>query len=87
MAFILNETDIQFSAGRHVPGAEILLRFVDMVNQNSDGWPHWAAAANASTSLQRIVKEGNGTPESIRKALGPMRSFCTRKGLPMDWAS
>jgi hypothetical protein len=85
MAFILNEDDIDFAADRGVPGARVLQAFKNMVNENSDGWPYWRLATNASVALQKLVQSGTADAPAIAKALVPIKSFCTRKGLPQDW--
>lgn len=86
MSFILNQYEVEDAARQHIHGAKCLLRFVDMINENSDGWGTWKSAANAATQLQVIVSR-RIQPEQkmITRALAPMKALCTRKGLPQDW--
>lgn len=71
-----------------------LAEFRDEVNSHSDGWAYWRAPAAAAGQLMALIqagmdiKRGRGgiepqqiTDKSIAKAMGPIKSFMTRRGL------
>lgn len=40
------------------PAAFYLLDYMNLVNENSDGWAYWKAGSQAAEPLQKIVSEG-----------------------------
>lgn len=106
MTFILNEWDVEngvHDAAIHsnrMPvyqeAAVRLERFVNWVNQNSDGWPYWRPANRAAVKLQEVVNEqlqaryrtsstarDDSDPAALKRALTPIKSFLTGQGA--DW--
>jgi len=71
------------------PFAKYLSDWRDVVNANSDGWPHWTAGSKCADKLQDLLNEavkslrgqGQVPPrELFLKSLSPIKSFATRKG-------
>lgn len=93
MSIFLNEDEIDEAALRFrshpVLGqaTRFLAAYRDEVNAKSDGWPYWGH--KAAGSLMRIVHQANPrTPNSreptaaeVRKAIAPIKAFCTKRGL------
>ena len=94
-----NEYEIQEMAHRAqanpelAPFGQIALRYVDIVNSNSDGWPYWSAASKSASrflnSLHKLTtphryryNEPMPTTADLRKALAPMKALLTKRGLP-----
>jgi hypothetical protein len=68
--------------------------FRDEVNSHSDGWAYWRAPVAAAGQLMTLIKTGMDirrgrggidpqqiTDQMVAKAMGPIKSFMTRKGL------
>lgn len=65
--------------------AQFLREFRDEVNSHSDGWAYWKLPANAAKQLMDLLQASHQEPEilteqAFRKALGPIKSFMTRRG-------
>lgn len=77
---------LQISAPDVAHYAGFLKNWVDIVNENSDGWPYWKAAGSSAVKLMKLVQDaerGSVAPEAdFKKALTPIKSLATRKGLP-----
>lgn len=72
-----------------------LAEFRDQVNSHSDGWPYWKPPAHAASQLMTLIKaaldrkRGYRSPNAeqevneqlLRKTMGPIKSFMTRRGL------
>lgn len=69
--------------------------YKDVINANSDGWAYWSIATDAAKKLVELVYEGTRpehllrrdeikrfTQADVKKAVIPIKSFCTRKNLP-----
>lgn len=99
MTLFFNEYEIQEMAHRAqtnpelAPFGKIALRYVEIVNSNSDGWAYWKAASkSAARFLQSLHKltmphhyrynESMPTTADLRKALSPMKALLTKRGLP-----
>ena len=91
----IDDAVIRYSSHPIVGKAARLLRnFADMIDDNSDGWAHWPAAPRACKKLMELIQSqetrGKGwdftppavTESELKAAIKPMKSFCTRKGLP-----
>lgn len=53
-----------------------------LVNENSDGWCYWRAPVVAAKQLMLLIeKPETATTAALKKALVPIKSFCTRKKL------
>ncbi len=80
------------------PAARFLQNFRDLINANSDGWAYWRQPVRAAAKLQQLlgdavkpfVVRGGGpvtrpevTAADVRKALTPIKAFCTRKKLKL----
>jgi hypothetical protein len=72
-------------------GAQILSRFVDWVNRNSDGWPYWKAASSAASRLTSALYDrfysawgkrvrDDMTDADLAAALRQIKSLLTRHG-------
>lgn len=74
------------------PAARFLAAFRHEVNAHSDGWPYWSPPVKAAAKLMTLIHghrwAGMGayprlpepTAADVRKALGPIKSFMTRRG-------
>jgi hypothetical protein len=61
---------------------ETLYRFMCVVDRSSDGWPYWKAAPRAAKKLMELIgKPEMATPEGLKKALTPIKSFLTKNKL------
>lgn len=73
--------------------SRFLSRFAEMINQNSDGWPYWRQPVKAAEQLMSMIESHRvalrehrpspATPEAFKKALRPIKAFCTKHNLPM----
>ncbi len=72
------------------PAIETISNLRDWANENSDGWSYWPKPARAAGKLSDLIM-GDGTyaarqdlsratPQALRAALSPVRSFRTRQG-------
>lgn len=73
------------------PAANTLASLMEATNANSDGWPYYTKPIRSAAKLMELI-EGNGTwqffqgkredatPEKLRAALKPIKSFRTRSG-------
>ncbi len=89
----MNEMDIAEAARRHRghpvlgPATRFLAEFKDQVNAHSDGWPYWSPPAKAAAKLMDLVDTNPWdepkpvTEADLRRALAPIKSFMTRRGL------
>ena len=92
----MNDYDVamarQMHADKPVIGkaVELLSRFVDLINENSDGWAYWVKGPRAAKKLMELIQSqdmrGRSTPcpavteADYKVAIRPMKSFCTRQG-------
>ena len=69
-------------------GVLLLLRFMEAINDQSDGWAYWPAGSRAAQKLQELLKtagnlnhgtHGTITDADLRKAITPIRSMVTRQ--------
>lgn len=81
----------KYDAQEYAPYAQYLSDWRDIVNENSDGWPYWKIGAGAATKLMEALQalqdshrfRGEAPDDAqFRKALTPIKSFATRRGLP-----
>lgn len=74
---------------------EVLDRLVEWTNNNSDGWPYWRKPSAASKRLQEAIYpryfgawdkrvEDDITDAELKKAIAPIKAFCTRQGIACD---
>lgn len=90
----MNQSEIEWAASqRHEcpnvrKGVHLLLRLMEAVNQQSDGWPYWKAPAQAAEKLMTLLQSvgnlqygthGTITAADLRKAITPIRSMVTRQ--------
>jgi hypothetical protein len=95
MSLFMNEPEIDQAVARYDPNtvigkaARILSLYRDEVNRKSDGWPYWghkcasklmALVYNADARV-RSGLEHDATEAELRRACGPIKSFCTKRGL------
>ncbi len=94
----MNEWEVQDAVAMHRgkpiigEATELLRKFVDLVNENSDGWPYWSAGPKAAKKLMELIQSqdirGRSvappklTEADLKKAVTPIKSFCTRHNLP-----
>lgn len=75
------------------PYAMYLQHWKNIVNENSDGWPYWAAASKAASKLQTLIDKStkivrgwdrgeHPTEGELRAALTPIKSLATKHKLP-----
>lgn len=62
------------------PATRFLHAFMCEVNAHSDGWPYWCPPVHAAAKLMTLINTGNATAADVRKAIGPIRAFMTRRG-------
>jgi len=73
------------------PVVRFLQAFVEEVDSHSDGWSTWRLPAQAAAQLMTLIKTAEDgarrgqkhqvTPQAIAKAMAPIKSFMTRRGL------
>jgi hypothetical protein len=85
----MNEWDIRETARRYAahpalgPATTFLLEFMEEVNAHSDGWPYWSPPVRSAAKLMALINTRDPrlvTPAHVRRALGPIKSFMTRRG-------
>lgn len=65
--------------------ARVLSALRHTINENSDGWPYWKAPSKAAKQLMSLFeKPAEATEAAYRKALAPIKSFCTRHKRVLD---
>jgi hypothetical protein len=90
----MNQADIEWAASRpHTcpnvrKGIKLLLRLMEAVNRQSDGWAYWAAPSHAAEKLITLLQtagnlaygtHGTISDADLRKAITPIRSMITRQ--------
>lgn len=90
----MNQSEIEWAASRHHEcpnvrkGVKLLLRLMQAVNAQSDGWAYWRAPSKASEKLQTLLKtagnlthgtSGTITPAELKTAITPIRAMVTRQ--------
>lgn len=90
----MNQYDIEGAAQRHHDcpnvrkGIHLLLRLMQAVNEQSDGWPYWRAPAKAAEKLTELLQtagnlnhgtHGTISAVDLRKAIAPIRTMVTRQ--------
>jgi hypothetical protein len=69
-------------------GVHLLLRLMQSVNEQSDGWAYWHAPTHAVEKLQDLLRtagnilygtHGTISEADLRKAITPIRSMVTRE--------
>lgn len=96
----MNEYDVQnalrmieMRRPEYKPYADYLAQWIEIVNDNSDGWPYWKAAGQSAKklmdllqivvgSIRRGTSEGLPDEQEFKRALAPIKSLATRKNLP-----
>lgn len=93
MTLFMNEGEIEEAANRFYhhpvlgPATRSLADYMQEVNRKSDGWPYWGHKAAAK--LMALIEcahpyshdRHEPTAAEVRKAYGPIKAFCTKKGL------
>lgn len=83
----MNESEVLASVARHYghpvlgPATRFLESYMQEVNSHSDGWPYWSPPVRAAAKLMALIKRGEATKAELTKALSPIKSFMTRRGL------
>lgn len=81
------------------PATRFLQRFRDLIDSVSDGWAYWAPPVRSAKSLMELIDQadqavrdlrlgrGDGqyqpSEADLKKALRPVKAFCTRHKLQM----
>jgi hypothetical protein len=88
----LNQHEIEIAASQQHScenvrkGYQFLLKFVQAVNEQSDGWAYWSAPRKAANKLIELLDtagkpfyptHGTVTPAQIKKAISPIRRMVT----------
>lgn len=82
----MNEWDIAESVVRFArhpvlgPATRFLQCYRDEVNRVSDGWPYWSPPVKAAAHLITLIQRGDASHAEVRRALGPIKAFMTRRG-------
>jgi hypothetical protein len=88
----MNQSEIEWAAQQThkcpnvTKGVKLLLRLMQAVNEQSDGWPYWRAPAKAAEKLMTLLQtagnlqfgtHGTITDADFRKAITPIRTMVT----------
>jgi hypothetical protein len=82
----MNRWDIDDAAFRYSahealgPATRFLQNFRDEVDAHSDGWAYWTPPLKSCAKLMTLIQRGDATQAEVRAALGPIKSFMTRRG-------
>jgi hypothetical protein len=69
-------------------GVQLLLKLMQSVNEQSDGWHSWPAPSRSAEKLQALLKSagilhygthGKISAADLKKAIAPIRSMVTRQ--------
>lgn len=84
---LVGETDLP----EILPFAKFLADWKDTVDENSDGWSTWRAGSKCADHLMNLLQEADSSRrgrgqvpprELFLKAITPIKSFATQRGLP-----
>lgn len=91
----MNQSEIEGAARRHhvcpnvQKGIKLLLRLMEAVNAQSDGWAYWSPPSVSTEKLQALLKTagnivwndttGTITAQQLRQAITPIKSMVTRQ--------
>lgn len=90
----MNQPEIEWAAQRHHDcpnvrkGVHLLLRLMQAVNEQSDGWPYWKAPSQAADKLMELLHtagnldhgtHGTISAADLRKAITPIKAMVTRQ--------
>lgn len=90
----MNQSEIEWAAqqSHKCPnvrkGIDLLLRLMQAVNEQSDGWAYWRAPSKACQKLMDLLKtagnlqhgtSGTISDADLRKAITPIRTMVTRQ--------
>lgn len=90
----MNQTEIEWAASNHHKcpnvrkGLTLLLRLMQAVNAQSDGWAYWTAPSHAAAKLQTLLQSagsllhgttGTITEAQLKAAIVPIRAMVTRQ--------
>ena len=89
------EEAVERHAGKPVlaRATKFLKDFQEMIDDHSDGWPYWAPPVRSADKLMTLIEDYHPwkrdsrpiclpTEADLKKAITPIKSFCTRKKLP-----
>jgi hypothetical protein len=82
----------QLHAGKPIIGeaTALLARFVELIDDNSDGWPYWSKGPKAAKKLMELIQSQDVrgrawddpcpklTEDDLKQAVRPIKAFCTR---------
>lgn len=77
------------------PATQTLASLRDAANENSDGWAIWPKPSRAAKQLMELIHGPSGTrpwdtdrddatPEKLKAAYKPLKSFRTRSGIHFE---
>lgn len=84
----MNQSEIEFAASRHHDcpnvrkGVRLLVKLVEAVNAQSDGWAYWQAPGKSAEKLMDLLRtagnlthgtHGKISDDDFRKAVAPIR--------------
>jgi hypothetical protein len=90
----MNQGEIEWAAQQHHEcpnvrkGVHLLLRLMQAVNDQSDGWAYWPAAGKSAEKLTDLLQgvgnlqygtHGTISDADLRKAITPIRSMVTKQ--------
>jgi hypothetical protein len=90
----MNQYDIEMAASNHHAcpnvrkGFRLLLRLMQAVNRQSDGWAYWRKPAEAAEKLMDLLRtagnlwydtHGTVSDADFRKAVTPIKAMVTRE--------
>jgi hypothetical protein len=83
----MNESEVVDAVRRHrdspikLRAVLTLTRLMNLVNDNSDGWAHWAPPVRAARRLMEFIQKtpaAQATEAELKKAYAPVKAFLTR---------
>lgn len=96
----MNQSEIEWAASRHHDcpnvrkGVKLLLRLVEAVNEQSDGWAYWHAPDKAAEKLMDLLRttgnlqhgsHGTLTDAQLKAAISPIRRMVAIGLACVDW--
>lgn len=88
----MNQAEIEWAASQQHScpnvrkGVQLLLKLMQSVNEQSDGWHSWPAPSKSANKLQELLKtagnlsygtHGKISAEDLKKAITPIRTMVT----------
>lgn len=85
-----HQMDVPLPRMKHA--ADVLVRYKDWINQNSDGWPYWSFGTKRAEKAMDLLQAADQTSrtgrdvtdlskQDVTRALSPIRKFLTERGV------